>query len=181
MHETILPHHLSCEGQAGLFSISVDHVEGHRTPIGGFEARSLPSPLTPVAQLMSRVQVVTLNIPISQVRRWRHKERSCCSRSQDPSRGPGEPTWLLSGESPILQSGQHSLYTCRLYYARGICPRSHGQAMTHQVLRTLWSQLARETATGLDWFLPKSWNLPKVGVLVPPLSSSWPFPNSPYI
>lgn len=77
-------------------------------------------------------------IPISQVRRRRrHKGQSCCSRSQDPSWGPWNAQVAegpsSQGESPILQVA-NIRYT-DVDSMQGLCPRSHSQAIAHQVLR----------------------------------------------
>lgn len=97
---------------ACLPSLAIMWKEGHRTSVA----------LKP--QLTSRVQVVTLRIPISQVRRWRHKEGS---------------KWLFKVTGSILGSlesqsgsslGNHQYYkvanvhyTDDVHYTQGDLPK----------------------------------------------------------
>lgn len=99
---------------------------------------------------------------------WNIKVTEGTSSGQQGGSGGGDHQYY---KSPTFTIQMWILY-------RRICPRSHGQAMIREVLRTLRPHLARVTTAGHD-FLPQSWDLPRIGVLVPPQGSAWPPLYSP--
>lgn len=91
----------------------------------------------------------------------------------------GRLLWTAAGGGGVRQYYKSPTFTIQMWILyRGICPRSHGQTMTQEVLRTLRPHLARVTTAGHD-FLSQSWDLPRTVVLVPPQGSAWPPLYSP--
>lgn len=186
--------HATCPhgGEAGSSPTSGHHGGGHRARTYLWLWSQGPA-LSPELQLLPRAQVVTLNIPPFHHSHFTGEETEAQGgKLMFKVTGSLLGSWNIKvtestysgcgkrrkeGRIANTTSGQHSLYRCG-FYTGEICPRSHGQAMTHGVLRTLRPLLARVTTAGHD-FLPQSWDLPGIGVLVPPQGSAWPPLYSP--